>query len=141
MVAKPLDLINLTVEIKTFNVFLVLSVVDNVVLNLGTKNFFKSIRKEFFMIIELVKYPVLTEKSVKLLNINQYTFDVDIKLTKPQIRNLIEETFQVNVIAVNTHCPPRKKKRLGYTQGHKTSYKRVIISVKRGESIEILPTA
>ncbi len=47
-VAKPLDLINLTVEIKTFNLFLVLSVVDNAVLNLGTKNFFKGIRKELF---------------------------------------------------------------------------------------------
>ena len=93
------------------------------------------------MIIELVKYPVLTEKSVRLLDINQYTFDVDIKLTKPQIKNLIEETFQVDVIAVNTHRPPRKKKRLGYTQGYKTSYKRVIISIKRGQSIKILPTA
>lgn len=92
------------------------------------------------MIIELVKYPVLTEKSVRLLDINQYTFNVDTKLTKPQIKTLIEETFQVNVTAVNTHRPPRKKKRVGYTQGHKTSYKRVIISVKRGQSIQILPT-
>ena len=93
------------------------------------------------MIIELVKYPVLTEKSVRLMDINQYTFDVDVKLTKPQIKNLIEATFQVDVIAVNTHRPPRKRKRLGYTQGYKTSYKRVIISVKRGQTIQILPTA
>jgi large subunit ribosomal protein L23 len=93
------------------------------------------------MIIELVKYPVLTEKSVRLLDVNQYTFDIDIKLTKPQIKNLIQETFQVDVIAVNTHRPPRKKKRLGYTQGYKTSYKRVIITIKRGQSIQILPTA
>jgi large subunit ribosomal protein L23 len=93
------------------------------------------------MIIELVKYPVLTEKSVRLLDVNQYTFDIDVKLTKPQIKNLIQETFQVDVIAVNTHRPPRKKKRLGYTQGYKTSYKRVIITIKRGQSIQILPTA
>ena len=93
------------------------------------------------MIIELVKYPVLTEKSVRLLDVNQYTFDIDVKLTKPQIKNLIQETFQVDVIAVNTHRPPRKRKRLGYTQGYKTSYKRVIITIKRGQSIQILPTA
>ena len=93
------------------------------------------------MIIELVKYPVLTEKSVRLLDVNQYTFDIDVKLTKPQIKNFIQETFQVDVIAVNTHRPPRKKKRLGYTQGYKTSYKRVIITIKRGQSIQILPTA
>ena len=91
------------------------------------------------MIIELVKYPVLTEKSVRLLDSNQYTFDVDIKLTKPQIKNLIEDAFQVKVIAVNTHRPPRKKKRLGYTQGYKPLYKRVIISVKRGQAIQVLP--
>ena len=93
------------------------------------------------MIIELVKYPVLTEKSVRLLDVNQYTFDIDVKLTKPQIKNLIQETFQVDVIAVNTHRPPRKRKRLGYTQGYKTSYKRAIITIKRGQSIQILPTA
>ncbi len=75
------------------------------------------LQKNCFMIIELVKYPTLTEKSVRLLDSNQYTFDVDVKLTKPQIKNLIEDAFQVNVIAVNTHRPPRKKKRLGYTQG------------------------
>jgi len=92
------------------------------------------------MIIELVKYPVLTEKSVRLMDTNQYTFDVDLKLTKPQIKSLIEQLFQVKVIGVNTHIPPRKKKRLGYTQGYKASYKRVIISVKRGQSIQILPS-
>nr|AUJ22944.1 ribosomal protein L23 [Coccomyxa sp. SUA001] len=90
--------------------------------------------------IELVKYPVLTEKSVRLMDMNQYTFDVDLKLTKPQIKTLVEQLFQVEIIGVNTHRPPRKKRRMGYTQGKKASYKRVIISVKRGQSIQILPT-
>lgn len=92
------------------------------------------------MIIELVKYPVLTEKSVRLMDTNQYTFDVDLKLTKPQIKTLIEELFRVEVIGVNTHRPPKKRRRMGYTQGTKASYKRVIVSVKRGQSIQILPT-
>ena len=92
------------------------------------------------MIIDLVKYPVLTEKSVRSMDANQYTFDVDPKVTKPQIKALIEQLFQVKVTAVNTHRPPKRKRRLGYTQGHKTSYKRVIISIKRGQSIQFLPT-
>ncbi len=62
------------------------------------------------MIIDLVKYPVLTEKSVLLIENAQYTFDVDLKLNKLQIKKLIQDLFQVNVIAVNTHRPPRKKK-------------------------------
>ena len=93
------------------------------------------------MMIELVKYPVLTEKSVRLMDSNQYTFDVDFRLTKPQIKKLIEELFQVNVVAVNTHRPPRKKRRLGSNQGYKISNKRVIITLKSGESINLLPVS
>jgi len=89
------------------------------------------------MMIDLVKYPVLTEKAVSLFKNNQYTFDVEPKLNKIQIRKLIEDLFQVKVIAVNTHRPPRKKKRLGISQGYRSRYKRVIITVKAGESIPV----
>jgi large subunit ribosomal protein L23 len=90
--------------------------------------------------IDLVKYPVLTEKSVRLIENNQYVFDVDLRLTKPQIKKLIQELFQVNVISVNTHCPPRKKRRLGAYLGSKPRYKRAIITLKAGESIQLLPS-
>jgi large subunit ribosomal protein L23 len=91
------------------------------------------------MMIDLVKYPALTEKSVRLMDTNQYTFDVDLRLTKPQIRRLIEHLFQVQVTSVNTHRPPRRRRRLGYTLGNKASYKRVIVTIKRGQSIQVLP--
>ena len=81
--------------------------------------------------IDLVKYPVITEKTVRLIENDQYTFDLDLRLSKPQIKKLIEELLGVVVIAVNTHRPPRKKKRLGLSQGFKTSYKRVIVTIKR----------
>ena len=87
------------------------------------------------MIIDLVKYPVLTEKSVLLIENAQYTFDVDLKLNKLQIKKLIQDLFQVNVIAVNTHIPPRKKIRVGMTQGFRPTYKRAIITLKEGDSI------
>lgn len=92
------------------------------------------------MMIDLVKYPVLTEKSVRLIENNQYVFDVDLRLTKPQIKKLIQDLFQVNVISVNTHCPPRKKRRLGAYLGSKPRYKRAIITLKAGESIQLLPS-
>lgn len=85
------------------------------------------------MMIELVKCPVVTEKSVRLLEKNQYTFDVDLKLTKPRIKQLIEELFQVDVMAVNTHRPPKKKRGRGYT----TARKRAIITVKSNQSIPL----
>ena len=91
------------------------------------------------MMIDLIKYPVLTEKSVRLIENNQYTFDVELKLNKIQIKKLIESLFEVKVIAVNTHIPPRKKKRLGISQGCRVRYKRVIITIKSGQSIPLFP--
>ncbi len=76
--------------------------------------------------LDLVKYPVIrTEKSTRLIENNQFSFDVDVRLTKPQIRKLVEEFFDIKVLAVNTHRPPRKIKRLG----SKPKFKRVIITV------------
>lgn len=91
------------------------------------------------MIIDNVKSFVLTEKAVRFLeNHNQYTFDVDPRLTKPQIRQFIEKVFDVKVLAVNTHRPPRKKRRLGSSQGYKTQYKRAIVTLQKDDSITVL---
>lgn len=89
------------------------------------------------MMADFIKYPVTTEKSyLAMFQNKQYTFDVDVRLTKPQIRKLFEKLFQVNVIGINTHRPPRKKVRAGMSAGYKPSYKRVILTLKEGQSIE-----
>ena len=88
------------------------------------------------LMVDLVKYPVITEKSyVSLFKNKQYTFDVDLRLSKPQIKKLFENLFNVNVISINTHIPPRKKMRVGSSQGFKPRYKRVILTLKEGQSI------
>ena len=76
---------------------------------------------------------------MRLIDSNQYTFDMDDRLTKTQIKQIIQELFKVSVVAVNTHRPPRKKRRVGTRQGFKSSYKRVIITLKAGETIELIP--
>ena len=49
------------------------------------------LRKKYFMMLDLVKYPVIrTEKATRLIENNQFSFDVDVRLTKPQIKKLIE---------------------------------------------------
>ncbi len=82
------------------------------------------------MSIDLIKQLVLTEKSTRLLENNQLTFQVDLRLTKPQIKKLIEEMYQVKVVAVNTHRPPHKKKRFRLAEGFQTVYKRAVVTVK-----------
>jgi large subunit ribosomal protein L23 len=87
--------------------------------------------------IDLIKYPVITEKSyLTLFKNQQYTFDVDLRLSKPQIKKLFENLFNVNVIAVNTHIPPRKNLRVGATKGNRARYKRAILTLKKGQSLK-----
>jgi large subunit ribosomal protein L23 len=87
-------------------------------------------------IADLIQYPVATEKSyLAMFQNKQYTFDVDIRLTKPQIKKLFETLFGVNVIGVNTHRPPRHKVRTGMSTGYKSRYKRVLLTLKEGQSL------
>ena len=71
------------------------------------------------------------------MEINQYTFATDIKATKDQIKLAVEYLFQVKVTAVNTYHAPVKKKRIGKYIGKKTKYKRAIISLEAGSSIDL----
>jgi large subunit ribosomal protein L23 len=87
-------------------------------------------------IVDLIKYPVITEKTyVALFKNSQYTFDVDLRLTKSQIKRIFETLFKVNVLSVNTHIPPRQKIRVGLAQGYRPRYKRAIITLKAGQFI------
>jgi large subunit ribosomal protein L23 len=86
------------------------------------------------MIIDNVKSLVFTEKASRLVEeSDKYTFDVDLRLTKPQIRQFVEKVFNVKVLSVNTHLPPHKKKRVGSSQGCKAQYKRAIVTLRKGD--------
>ncbi|KAG6539929.1 hypothetical protein Mapa_018771 [Marchantia paleacea] len=84
-----------------------------------------------------VKYPVLTEKTIRLLEKNQYSFDVNIDSNKTQIKKWIELFFNVKVISVNSHRLPKKKKKIGTTTGYTVRYKRMIIKLQSGYSIPL----
>nr|YP_009920402.1 ribosomal protein L23 [Syntrichia filaris]QMQ99546.1 ribosomal protein L23 [Syntrichia filaris] len=84
-----------------------------------------------------VKYPVLTEKTIRLLEKNQYSFNVNQKSTKTQIKKWIENFFNVKVKAINSHILPEKKKKVGPIIGHSVHYKRMIITLQPGYSIPL----
>nr|WNK75913.1 ribosomal protein L23 [Scenedesmaceae sp. YH-2023b] len=107
----------------------------------GEFNRWRELLKSHFspvnMMADFIKYPVTTEKSyLSMFKNKQYTFDVDLRLTKPQIKKLFETLFEVNVIGINTHRPPRQKVRAGMSSGYRPSYKRVILTLKEGQSIQ-----
>ena len=85
-----------------------------------------------------IKYPSLTEKSIGLYGNRQYTFLVDRILTKVQIKYIIEKIFNVHIIQVNTANLPVKTKRVGKFIGKKASYKKAYVKLKEGETISDL---
>lgn len=90
----------------------------------------------FPKMIDLVKCPVITEKTYFALALeNKYTFDVDKRLTKPQIKKLFEALFGVKIVRINTVIPPRQSIRFAMSSGFKPSYKRVILTLEKGQSI------
>ena len=91
-------------------------------------------------LLGIVKYPLLTEKTIKLIEQNQYSFAVDPKATKTAVKSAVEQLFDVKVIAVNTSTQQRKKRRVGKFIGEKTQNKRAIVTLRPGDSIQILET-
>ena len=85
--------------------------------------------------------PLVTEKSEVLSNdLNQYTFVVDKRANKIEIRKTIEEMYNVTVEAVNTVVMPKKVKsrftRSGVSRGSRSSYKKAYITLSPGEEID-----
>ncbi len=91
------------------------------------------------ILADILIRPIITEKATALINEGKYVFDVMPKATKPLIRQAVEEMFGVRVTAVNTQNPPRKRRRLGRSVGFRPSYKRAIVTLADGDSIELFP--
>lgn len=87
----------------------------------------------------VLREPQITEKATELQKKNQYVFKVFSGASKPEIKKAIEEVYGVDVLAVRTIKVPRKRKRLGRSAGWKRGYKKAIVTVKKGQSIEVMP--
>ena len=88
-------------------------------------------------LLDIVKYPILTEKTIRLIEQNQYSFAVDSNAEKPAIKSALELLFDVKVISVNTSLLPLKKRRVGKFIGKKTRYKRAIVKLASEDSITL----
>ena len=86
---------------------------------------------------EIIIKPVVTEKSVDLMQENKYCFKVAKDANKIDIKNAIEEIFKVTVENVNTVNVHGKMKRMGRTQGKTASWKKAIVTLREGDSIEV----
>lgn len=86
---------------------------------------------------DIIMRPIVSEKSYDLMEQNRYTFEVDRRATKQQIAQAVEEVFGVTVVKVNTMNISGKPRRLRYNKGLSRSWKKAIVTVKEGDTIDL----
>ena len=77
---------------------------------------------------DIIRKPVITEKATNAIDLNQYTFEVDHRAAKPQIK-----------AAINTMNPPRRTRRVGKFSGKRSQVKKAIVRLAEGDKIQLFP--
>ena len=85
----------------------------------------------------VIKHLLITEKGTGLGTQNKYLFSVDRKANKVDIKRAIQEIYKVNVTAVNTMNVSGKKKRVRFKEGKTASWKKAVVTLAPGQTIEI----
>lgn len=86
---------------------------------------------------DILKAPIITEQTTKLIeSSNRYTFKVDRKANKIEIKKAVEAIFNVKVLSVNTINVLPKFKRMGKYEGYKSAYKKAIVKLAEGQKID-----
>ncbi|MBT7957295.1 MAG: 50S ribosomal protein L23 [Rhodospirillaceae bacterium] len=86
---------------------------------------------------ELIRSPIITEKTTIISEHNQVSFKVPLDATKPEIRAAVEGLFEVKVTAVNTIVQKGKVKRFRGHLGKRSDFKKAIVTLVDGDSIDI----
>lgn len=90
---------------------------------------------------EVLIRPVISEKSYEQITQNKYTFKVHKDAHKTQVRQAVEQLFDVTVLSVNILKVQAKPKRRGLHRGVRPAWKKAVVQLKQGDSIEIFEGA
>ena len=88
---------------------------------------------------DVIRRPLITEKATRALELNQYTFEVDHRAAKPEIKAAVEKMFDVRVVGVSTMNPPRRTRRVGRFAGKRSQFKKAVVRLAEGNSIQLFP--
>ncbi|MEX0760476.1 MAG: 50S ribosomal protein L23 [Tistlia sp.] len=86
---------------------------------------------------EVIRRPIITEKSTRGSEHNQVTFEVALDASKPEIKTAVESLFKVKVMAVNTLRQKGKAKRFRGRPGTRSDYKKAMVTLEEGHSIDV----
>lgn len=90
---------------------------------------------------DLLLKPVITEKTTMMMSDGKYTFKVPLRANKVEIRKAVEAVFNVKVKSVATLRTMGKVKRMGRYIGKRSDYKKAIVTLQEGETIEFFEGA
>ena len=89
-------------------------------------------------VFEIIKRPIVSEKSTALAEVgNRYVFEVDAAASKPEIRDAVQQLFNVKVKAVRTMVVHGKHKRTGKFEFKRSNWKKAIVTLQDGDRIEL----
>jgi large subunit ribosomal protein L23 len=86
---------------------------------------------------QVIIRPVVSEKTFVLAEVGKYTFRVHDRAHKTQIRQAVEDLFDVKVVEIRTASVKSKPKRRGHTSGRSRQWKKAIVQVREGDTIPI----
>ena len=86
---------------------------------------------------DVIRSPIVTEKSTMVSESNQVMFNVAMTATKPDIKEAVERLFKVKVQAVNTLVRKGKNKRFRGVKGQQSDFKKAIVTLAEGQTIDI----
>ena len=96
-------------------------------------------KKESELAGRTLKWPHVTEKATNLTKSNQYIFNVYERANKTEIKKSVEDVYGVKVVSVKIINIHPKKRKLGKIEGFRKAYKKAIVKLAKGQTIEILP--
>ena len=88
---------------------------------------------------DVIRRPLITEKATNALELNQYTFEVDHRAAKPDIKAAVEKLFDVKVVGISTMNPPRRSRRIGRFAGKRSQVKKAVVRLAEGNKIQLFP--
>lgn len=86
---------------------------------------------------DMIRRPIVTEKSTLGSQYGQVTFEVPLSATKPEVKQAIETLFEVDVTGVNTLIQKGKTKRFRGKMGRRSDAKKAIVTLKEGQTIDV----
>jgi len=89
---------------------------------------------------DIILRPIISEKSYSMIEQNRYTFEVAKTASKPQIAQAISEIFGVTVTNVNTMNVTGKPRRVRFAKGKTRDWKKAVVTLTQGDTIDLFPT-